>query len=292
MPPPPEGTVLRAVLRHPYWTMKAALDVYYDREPPLEEVVLTARAVGGAPIMEPRVGSTDQGAQLLDGDERLRRALERLTAVDAERRRDWTREANRLAEASVSHGHPLDGVRPAEDSVEEPPENRLDLTAVERADPADDDLAGLAEIAAEQLWGAVREFEAKIRREDQRAQGEAFARGLDEGWERVRELSGQRGVGGRILHPDAAAYWKIARHRLTEVVKEIPACRALRPQERDDLGRLPERAPDATPAEIAALFTWDRAGRPGSLSTFGRHVAVSVGASRAAQLDSGRSLTG
>ena len=73
-------------------------------------------------------------------------------------------------------------------------------------------------------------------------------------------------------------HWRHVRKQLSAIVRD---CRKRRnhvqaflyPAERRRL----EAHSDISPAKMATLFTWERAGRPGSLGTFARRVGINLG---------------
>ena len=294
---PPEDPIVRAIWGHPVWKAFQALELYYRDPSPIEEEALTARAFGGPSFFEEnwRVVAGARSGTPVFADDALELALDRVCKAPGVRRRAWLNRTLQLMELDERTGykHHCSGLYINEPI---PPDDFRPFRPRERApeDPGDDDYAGLAWGSEEELSVAIQRFRGRVWREDQEAAAHAFWVGLREvGWAEIDTIAGRRRRGGRLLHPKARDYWR-------RVYKSIAAILRLgedvarydrplvRPQEWRHWSVV--RGQSVTAHQTAALFVWDRLGRPGSLTTLAQKLGSKILASTARVIDPGAAL--
>lgn len=275
---PPPNPLQRAVVGHPVFQCISALASWYGETPPLEEVVRTVRAFAGPGFIASHSlvaeRSEANGGVLLD--DLLDRRLENLRGLTEDKSREWEEEFERLSEIEAVHGTKLVSLskrRVGEDLPE------LGFTA---ASPiANRRIGGLLQVKAS-LKEAV---DAGLRRAyegDQRARAKAFRAALDGSWPLIEEIAGLRHPRNRQIPPVAIPHWIRVRRGITELLRAKASAKAnpgpdwwlLWPRERAVWTELQGSSKEVTPAYLAAYFTWNRASRPGAVTTFARKVGV------------------
>ena len=280
---PPSDSLVQAVLGHPVWGAIRAIQTHHGGPPPIGEEARTVRAFVGpaffkafvgrysVPRLSPEgVGDGEPGPPI-SPDEALQRTLSELEQpkVTEERREAWKKAVIVDEQTRRHHGEHIDGT----DLGRSLRFRRLAATD----DALRDGDALQAELAADRLKLAVTEALAPIISRDHVLRSLAFGKGLAEGWNGIEEIAGRRRPSGRLLHPKVEKYWRGVRKGVSEVLRNVQQRPnsgirwLLRPRE---LAFFEQSGEAAAPA--SALFSWDRAGRPGSLTTFSARVGVNL----------------
>lgn len=291
---PPEEDLLRAILGHPVWKALEALGRYYRGDVPIETRAVTVRAFAGASFFvdDWRVGRRGAGVDSMAPDDALELALDRVSKASWSRRALWLREQVQLMELDgrTNYEHHFSGLYVGGEPI--PPDDRrpLRLSVRPPLHPGDDDYAGLAEGAAQELEGAVERFLEPVWRREQQAAADAFWRGLREaGWVEIDSLAGHRHPAGRAVHPRAIKYWRQIYQGVAAILTQDQQAsryqRALvRPQEWDHWSTIRKQV---TAHQAAACLVWDRARRPGALTTFAQKLGTKLRAEVARDIDVG-----
>ena len=276
---PPSNPLQRAVVGHPVFQGLSALASWYGETPPLEELVRTVRAFEGPGFIArhslvARRSEAKPGGVLLD--DLLDRRLEDLRGLSEEERRKWEEEFERLSQIDAVHGTTLVSLSKRRVGEELP---ALEFTA---ASPiADFKIAGLLQVEAS-LTKAAGAAMRRAHEGDQRARAKAFRAALDGSWPLIEEIAGLRHPRNQQIPPVAIPHWIRVRRGITELLRAEASANTnpgpdwwlLWPRERAVWTELRGSIKVVTPAYLAAYFTWNRASRPGAVTTFARKVGV------------------
>lgn len=275
---PPRNPLQRAVVGHPVFQCFSAVASWYGETPPLEELVRTVRAFEG-PGFIARHSLVAQRSEANGGvllDDLLDRRLKDLRGLTEEKSREWEEEFERLSQIDAVYGTTLVSLskrRVGEDLPE------LGFTA---ASPiADPGIGGLRQVEAS-LRKAVDVGLRRAHEGDQRARVKAFGAALDGSWPLIEEIAGLRHPSNRQIPPVAIPHWIRVRRGITELLRAKASAKTnpgpdwwlLWPRERAVWTELQGSIKVVTPAYLAAYFTWNRASRPGAVTTFARKVGV------------------
>jgi hypothetical protein len=224
-------------------------------------------------------------------DEVLDDVLERVKTAGPERRSAWAAERWRLMhlDEEYDYKHHFSGIYRNEPL---PPDDIRRFTYTKHHRSGTDDVyAALAQSDVDALEFDMARFLERVQREDMFATSFTLRKALAKQkrrWHEVEAIYGRT----RPLHPDALSYWKGVYRGLGTVVRLGPELLGydyalLRLQEHDHWTAVRETV---TPRQVAAFFVWDRAGRPGALTTFAQKLGNRLSASLAAEVDPGHPL--